>query len=97
MSESLGPLNFNSPEQSYPGHELLGNKDYSEHTAEVIDDEVTKLLLSNEERTIEVLNKHRDQLDVIANALLEQESLSDKDISELLSTDETSSLSEAAP
>ena len=85
MSESLGPLNFHSEDQSFPGHELLGYKDYSEHTAEVIDEEVSKLVLQNEKRTMVVLQEHRGQLDLIADALLDQESLTDTDVNELLS------------
>jgi cell division protease FtsH len=84
MNESLGPLSFQSPDQSFPGHELLGQKDYSEHTAELIDEEVSNLITTNEARTIEVLEQHREQLDIIASALLEKESLSDTDISSLL-------------
>ncbi len=84
MNESLGPLNFDSPEQSFPGHELLGGRAYSEHTAELIDDEVSQLVLKNEARTRAVLTDRREQLDLIATALLEKESLSDKDIGALL-------------
>lgn len=89
MSESLGPISFNSPEQSYPGHELLGfNKEYSEHTAELIDEEVSTLVRASEKRTAEVLQQHRQQLDVIASALLQQETLTDKEIGQLLATDD---------
>ncbi len=85
MSENLGPLSFNNPEQSFPGQELLGHKDYSEHTAELIDEEVSSLIHNNEQRTEKVLEEHRQALDAIAEALIEKESLSDKDIDELLS------------
>ncbi|MBL4821889.1 MAG: ATP-dependent zinc metalloprotease FtsH [Gammaproteobacteria bacterium] len=84
MNKDLGPLSFQHPEQSYPGQELLLRKDYSEHTAELIDEEVTALMVTNEARTMETLNAHREQLDVIASALLEKETLSNQDINELL-------------
>jgi len=84
MSESMGPLNFNNPDQSYPDHQLLGGKSYSEHTAELIDDEVKALVVSSEKRTMEVLTSHRPQLDAVAEALLERENLTDVEIGELL-------------
>lgn len=84
MSEKLGPLNFRDPEQSYPNHEMFITKGYSEHTAELIDEEVSKLISVNELRTKATLQEHRAQLDTIATALLEKESLTDHDIRALL-------------
>jgi cell division protease FtsH len=84
MNEGLGPLSFQHPEQTYPGQELLLRKDYSEHTAELIDEEVARLVRDNEQRTLDTLSRHRDQLDAIAAALQERETLTDKDIHQLL-------------
>ena len=63
---------------------MLAGKGYSEHTAELIDEEVSKLIRTNEERTKFILAEHRDELDSIAAALLEKESLSEQDLIELL-------------
>ena len=84
MNESLGPLNFHQDNQSYPGHELVLRKDYSEHTAELIDSEVAAMVRNAEKRSIGLLQEHRDQLDLIAGALLESESLTDVQIHALL-------------
>lgn len=84
MNEGIGPLSFQNADQTYPGHELLIRKDYSEHTAELIDQEVSRLVRDSEQRTMQVLTDHRQQLDVIAGALLERESLSDVEIRSLL-------------
>jgi cell division protease FtsH len=84
MTEELGPLSFQHPEQTFPGQELILRKDYSEHTAELIDEEVARLVRENEQRTMETLGAHREELDVIAAALQEKETLSDQDIHELL-------------
>jgi cell division protease FtsH len=84
MNEGLGPLSFQHDNQSYPGHELVLRKDYSEHTAELIDGEVTRLIVNAEKRTMTVLGDHREQLDRIAAALLERESLTDTEIHEML-------------
>ena len=84
MSDKLGPLSFHSPDESFPGQQMLAGKGYSEHTAELIDEEVSKLIRTNEERTKFILAEHRDELDSIAAALLEKESLSEQDLIELL-------------
>mgnify|MGYP003673856085 CR=1 FL=1 len=84
MSEKLGPLNFRDPEQSYPNHEAFITKGHSEHTAELIDDEVSKLVAINEKRTQAVLLEHRAELDIIAQSLLEKESLTAHDIKALI-------------
>lgn len=84
MSEKLGPVNFRDSDQSYPNHEAFITKGYSEHTAELIDEEVSKLISINEKRTKAVLEEHRAELDIIAQALLEKESLTDEDIEALL-------------
>ncbi|NQV69693.1 MAG: ATP-dependent metallopeptidase FtsH/Yme1/Tma family protein [Pseudohongiella sp.] len=84
MSDKLGPLSFHSPDESFPGQQMLAGKGYSEHTAELIDEEVSKLIRTNEERTKFILAEHRGELDSIAAALLEKESLSEQDLIELL-------------
>jgi cell division protease FtsH len=84
MSEKIGALSFHAPDESFPGQQMLTGQGYSEHTAEVIDAEVSKLIAVNEDRTKVVLANHREQLDSIAAALLEKEILSDKDLEQLL-------------
>jgi cell division protease FtsH len=87
MNENLGALSFQHPEQSYPNQEFMLHKDYSEHTAELIDDEVRNLISNNERRTMETLQAHRTELDRIAAALIERESLSDSDVAEIVGGD----------
>ena len=84
MSDKIGALSFHSPDESFPGQQMLAGKGYSEHTAELIDDEVSKLIVTNEDRAKSVLAEHREQLDSIAAALLEKESLSGQDLDKLM-------------
>jgi len=84
MNESLGAMSYEHPEQSFPNQEFPLHKDFSEHTAEMIDTEVRKIITNNEERALATLKQHRPQLDKIAAALMEKESLSDADIESLL-------------
>ncbi len=53
----------------------MHTRDYSDHTSQVIDDEVERILREQESRAIEVLTLHRRGLEALARALLEQETL----------------------
>ena len=86
MNENLGAMSYHHPEQSFPNQEFMLHKDYSEHTAELIDAEVRKLISDNEQRTLETLTAHRTELDKIAEALIERESLDDSDVADLVNS-----------
>lgn len=89
MSELLGPI-------SYEGnHSMRGaasgyaqNKSYSERTAGQIDDEVRKFMDECLDKAESILASHRDQLDVIAEKLLELETLDERTIRALFETGE---------
>jgi chemotaxis regulatin CheY-phosphate phosphatase CheZ len=53
----------------------MHTRDYSDHTSQVIDDEVERILREQESRAIEVLTLHRRGLEALARALLEQETI----------------------
>ena len=85
MSELLGPVSFSSGEdQPFLGKEIHEARDFSDHTARVIDKEITKLLHLADQRAGDVLVEHSDKLDAIAGALLEKEMLDEKDITAVL-------------
>src|SRR5207245_770354 len=72
---ALGPLTFGKQEeQIFLGREIAQHRDYSEHTAVSIDDEVRKFILQGYERAKTILTENRDALIRIAEALLERES-----------------------
>jgi cell division protease FtsH len=82
MSEELGYLSLkdsNSPENSYGF-----NKKYSESTAQKIDEAVQNIIRKNYKRTKEMLLKHRDKLEHMAETLLEKEVLNHLDLREML-------------
>ena len=86
MRESLGPISFGDrDEQIFLGKEIAVRKDYSEHTARSIDDEVKRIILDCFDRAKEILAEHEEELHRVANALLERESLDGDDIQILLS------------
>ena len=82
MSQELGYLSLkdsSSPENSYGF-----NKKYSEHTAQQIDEAVRGIIQRNYQRTLDLLKKYEDKLEVMAETLLEKEVLNHHDLREML-------------
>jgi cell division protease FtsH len=85
MSDKLGPMSFRVGEEHvFLGKEIQEPKDFSEGTAQIIDEEVQKLLRAAEERATDLLLRHRDDLDRIVDALLEKEELLYDEIEQIL-------------
>jgi cell division protease FtsH len=91
MSESLGPATFEGartpiflPETAVPNR-----GDYSERTAEVIDEEVRKMLLAAENRVSETLTQRHSQLEALAQSLLRNEVVDRTTLDELLRASST--------
>lgn len=85
MSDEIGPVVFKKGEHHpFLGQELAEDKDYSEYTARIIDQEIKKITHGMEEKAHEVLAGHLDQPSALAAALLERETLNRHDIDELL-------------
>lgn len=85
MSEKLGPLTFGKKdEQIFLGREIARHKDYSEKTAEEIDEEVKKIVIRAYERAKTILKENFDLLEVLANTLLERETLDGHDIDRII-------------
>ncbi len=81
MSDKLGPVAFRRGEEHiFLGREMAQQRDFSEHTAQLIDDEICSLVKSIEEEVAELLKAHRPQLEALAGALLEKETLEADDI-----------------
>jgi cell division protease FtsH len=85
MSEKLGPVAFRRGEEHiFLGREMAQQRDFSEHTAQLIDDEVRELVGGLEKKAQEILSEHREQLNVLAEALLQKEILEAEEIQELM-------------
>jgi cell division protease FtsH len=85
MSDLLGPLSYGTKEEEiFLGREITRSKNYSEHTAIAIDDEVKKIVMRGMERAEKILVDHRDQLERLALALLERESLDGEEVDKIL-------------
>src|SRR6059058_3812546 len=85
MSDRLGPMSFRVGEEHvFLGKEIQEARDFSEGTARIIDEEVQLLLREADERSYMHLEKHRQELDRLADALLEREELTREEIDQLL-------------
>src|SRR5712671_6842355 len=81
----LGPMTFGKQEeQIFLGREIAQHRDYSEHTAVAIDEEVRKFVLQGYDRAKTILSENREALIRIAEALLKRESLDASDIKLLI-------------
>ena len=77
MSEKLGRLRYdNNQDEVFLGHSVARQQNISEKTAQLIDDEVRRICEEAEETAYQVLREHKDELERLANALLEYETLS---------------------
>ncbi|HEX5442597.1 MAG TPA: ATP-dependent zinc metalloprotease FtsH [Pirellulales bacterium] len=94
MSERLGPVAYRtSEEHPFLGKEIVEQREFSEHTAHLIDEEVARILHEAAERAHNLLNKNRDQLDKLATTLAEQEILDDREIEALIGPSPTRGIS----
>jgi len=89
MSDRLGPLTFGKKEEEiFLGREIARHRDYSEKTAQLIDEEVRSVVEKAEAKATDLLSKGIDKLHLVAKALLEHESLDGGEIDQLLNGQE---------
>jgi cell division protease FtsH len=85
MSERLGPLRYSDNEEEvFLGHSVTQRKNISEATAKVIDEEIRNLIEEAEAGARKILTEHEKELHVLANALLEYETLSGEEVKTLI-------------
>ena len=85
MSESMGPQTFGENQDlMFLGRDITRARDYGEEKARQIDDEVSALLRNAHKRATEILQTHRDKLDMIAALLLERETLDGRDVQDIV-------------
>ena len=87
MSEKLGPLSYSKEEeQIFLGREISQHRDYSENTAQMIDEEINQLIGNAYEKATAVLNENIDILHKLAESLLEKETVMGAELDELINT-----------
>lgn len=88
MTEELGPISYGEKdEQIFLGREISRHRDYSDKTAEAIDSMMRKMIEEQLQRARDILNAHKDQLERLAQALLEHELLDREEIMKVINGD----------
>jgi cell division protease FtsH len=76
MSDKVGPMAWNGQQQVFLGEDLMtSGREYSDSTAKLLDDEISRILHEQEQRAHEILTKHRKGLELVAEKLLEEETI----------------------
>jgi cell division protease FtsH len=76
MSDKVGPMAWNGQQQVFLGEDLMtSGREYSDSTAKMLDDEISRILHEQEQRAHDVLVKHRKGLELVAEKLLEDETI----------------------
>jgi len=85
MSDKLGPLLYGeNQEEVFLGHSVAKSQHVSEDTQRIVDAEIKSFVNTGYETAKRVLSEHEEQLHIIANGLLEYETLSGDEIRDLL-------------
>jgi cell division protease FtsH len=85
MSDEMGPLTFGKKnEEIFLGREISQHRDYSEHTAQLIDSAVKRIVVEAEEKATRLLRDNLDKLKTIALALLDREILDGHELEQLI-------------
>ncbi len=100
MSDKLGPVTFGKTEEHiFLGREMATQKDYSEDTAVMIDQEVRALIEKAQARAKELLTNNLDKLHKLAHALLEKEIVDGHEMDQIIgmATGDSEEVTESAP
>ena len=84
MSDKLGPVSYSSSGEVFLGRDYGHSKNYSEATANAIDEEVKSIVMNALERTEEILSAHMDKLNELADYLVKFEKIDGKNFKELM-------------
>ncbi len=88
MSDKLGTVQYEGNNQVFVGRDYGNTRAYSEDIAYQIDSEVRRIMSEAHEKARQIINEHRDELNLIAEKLLELETLDAKTIKSLFETGE---------
>ncbi len=85
MSAKIGPVSYKtSDEDPFLGREIHQTRQFSEHTQELVDEEVARILMEADQKAEQLLREHRGELEKITRALLEHEELGEAELTDLI-------------
>ena len=86
MSDLLGPMTFGKKnEEVFLGREIQSSRDYSEVTARMIDEEISRIVRDSQRLADEILRKDIDLLHKMSEELLKYETIDAKDLEMIMS------------
>ena len=84
MSEKLGFMSFGKNNEVFIGRDYQVQNQYSEATAKIIDEEIKRIIDNNYKRAKDLLESKRELLDNMSNLLLEEETIYEEEVDELI-------------
>jgi cell division protease FtsH len=85
MSDRVGPMAWSSQQHVFLGEDIMTNgREYSDDTAKLVDEEVARILTEQEQRATDLLTKHRRGLALVAEALMEHETIDGREVARLI-------------
>jgi cell division protease FtsH len=76
MSDKVGPMAWNGQQQVFLGEDLMtSGREYSDSTAQLLDEETSRILHEQEQRAYQLLTHHRKGLELVAEKLIEEETI----------------------
>ncbi|OWZ83268.1 ATP-dependent zinc metalloprotease FtsH [Natranaerobius trueperi] len=97
MSDNLGPITLGSKQdQVFLGRDIARDKDYSENIAYAIDKEISTMVETAYEKAENILRENADVLENIAQALMERETLTAKEVKLLMEGEELPPMEESS-
>jgi cell division protease FtsH len=85
MSDALGPLQYSEPEEEvFLGYSMNRQRNLSNETAQLIDKEIRRVVEEGYSRAQQLLSENREELETLAKALLEYETLAGDEIKTIL-------------
>jgi len=81
MSDKIGPMTIGKDQgEVYLGKDILSRDIYSDDTAKLVDSEIRKLIHDSHQKALDILSQHKELMDILANMLLEKETLNTEEI-----------------
>lgn len=85
MSDKVGPMAWNSQQQVFLGEDLMtSGREVSDHTAQLLDEETSRILHEQEQRAHVVLTRHLKGLELVAAKLIEDETIDGATVGKLV-------------
>ncbi len=85
MSDRVGPMAWNSQQQVFLGEDLMtSGREVSDHTAQLLDEETSRILHEQEKRAHEILTRHLPGLHLVAEKLIEDETIDGATVGKLV-------------